>query len=91
MIPVGTKKIDYHFIFDIKMDLTRKARLVPGGHRKKNVPKHTSYSTLVSQESVRACFTLAALNDMEVMTADIDNAYLNIKPLEKCHVQVVDD
>jgi hypothetical protein len=31
-IPIGFKPIDCHMIFDIKSDLTRKARLVAGGH-----------------------------------------------------------
>jgi hypothetical protein len=29
---VGYQEIDCHMIFDIKMDLTRKARFVAGGH-----------------------------------------------------------
>ena len=73
------------------MDLTRKARLVAGGHLNKNVPRHTTYSSVVSRESIRICFTLAALNDLDVLSADIGNAYLNAKPLEKCHVTITDD
>ena len=90
-IPIGSKKINYHFIFEVKMDLTRKARLVAGGHLNKNVPRHTTYSSVVSRESVRICFTLAALNNLDVLSADIGNAYLNAKPLERCHVTVTDD
>ena len=30
--PVGFKKITCHLIFDVKMDLTSKARYVAGGH-----------------------------------------------------------
>jgi hypothetical protein len=36
--PIGYKKIPCQMIFDIKSDLTRKARLVPGGHMT-DVPK----------------------------------------------------
>ena len=90
-IPVGSKKINYHLIFEVKMDLTRKARLVAGGHLNRNVPRHTTYSSVVSRESVRICFTLAALNNLDVLSGDIGNAYLNAKPLEKCHVTIVDD
>lgn len=90
-VPIGSKKINYHFIFEVKMDLTRKARLVAGGHLNRNVPRHTTYSSVVSRESVRICFTLAALNNLDVLSADIGNAYLNAKPLEKCHVTVTDD
>ena len=34
-IPVASKLISYHFIFDVKFDLTRKARCVAGGHQNK--------------------------------------------------------
>ena len=30
-IPVGSKYMSYHFIFEVKFDLTRKARCVAGG------------------------------------------------------------
>jgi hypothetical protein len=31
-IPIGYKWIKCHMIFDVKMDFTRKARFVAGGH-----------------------------------------------------------
>ena len=34
------------------------------------------------------CFTLAALNDQDVLSDDVSNAYLNAIPLETCHVEV---
>ena len=89
--PVGSKLINCHLIFDVKMDLTRKARLVAGGHLNKDVPKHITYSSVVSKESVRICFTLAALNELNVLSGDIGNAYLNAKPREKCHIIIEDD
>ena len=89
--PVGSKLINYHLIYDVKMDLTRKARLVAGGHLNKDVPKHITYSSVVSKESVRICFTLAALNNLDILSGDIGNAYLNARPREKCHVKITDD
>ena len=89
-IKVGSKKIRYRFIFDVKMDLERNAIFVAWEHLNKNFPKHTSYSSVVSQESVRTYFTLAALNDKEILSGDVSNAYLNAKPLETCHVAVRD-
>ena len=86
----GSKKINYHFVFDVKHDLARKARLVAGGHLNKNVPSYLSYSSVISKETVRLCFMLAALNGLEVMVGDIGNAYLNAKPREKCFVTVTD-
>ena len=72
----GSKKINYHFVFDVKHDLARKARLVAGGHLNKNVPSYLSYSSVISKETVRLCFMLAALNGLEVLVGDIGNAYL---------------
>jgi hypothetical protein len=37
-IPLGYKKVDCHIIFDIKIDLTRKFRLLVDGHQT-DVPK----------------------------------------------------
>ena len=72
------------------MDLKRKARLVDGRHLNKHVPKHTSYSSVVSRESVRIYFTLAALNNQDILSNNVSNAYLNAKSLETCHVDVKD-
>ena len=86
-LPVGSKRIPYHLIFDVKFNLTRKARLVAGGHRSKHlVPTHEKYSTVASRDSVRICFMLAALNGLDVLSADIGNAYLNAPCREKIHV-----
>ena len=86
----GSKHINYHVIFDVKHDLTRKARLVAGGHLNKTVPSYITYSSIVTKESVRLCFLLAALNDLDVVIGDISNAYLNAKPREKCFVTIID-
>ena len=78
----------YHFIFDVKIDLKHKTRLVARGHLNKNIPKHTSYSSVVSRESVRICFTLAALNNQDILSGDVSNTYLNANNLETYHVEV---
>ena len=75
--PVGSKPIPYHIVFDVKFDLTRKARLVAGGHRHKDVPAHTTFSTVASRDSVRLGFLAAALNDLDIMACGIGNAFLN--------------
>jgi hypothetical protein len=46
-------------------------------------PPTNTYASVVSRESVCIALTLAALNDLEVMTADIKNAYLTAPVLEK--------
>ena len=44
-----------------------------------------TYSSVVSCESVRIAFTVAALNDLDVLIADIGNAYLNADCREKVY------
>ena len=89
-VPLGYAKSSGHIIFDMKMNLTRKARLVAGGHLTKEVPRQITYSSEVSKESVRLCFLLSVLNGLDVLSSDIRNAYLNAKPREKCHIVVTD-
>ena len=86
-LPGGSKEIPYHIIFDVKLDLTRKARLVAGGHRNKSVSPYTTFSTVASRDSVRLIFLIAALNDLNLLSADIGNAYLNAKCRERVHVR----
>ena len=72
-------------VFDIKMDgkFTRKARLVANGNETQDVPKYDRYASVVSRESVRIAFLYAALNDLDILSCDITNAYLNAPCTEK--------
>ena len=81
---IGYQKIRCHLIFDVKMDFTRKARFVAGGHVT-DPPDCITYSSVVSRETVRISFLLAALNDLDVCAADIGNAYLNADCAEKIY------
>ena len=81
-IPPGWKENSVHLVFDVKMDFTRKARLVFDGHKTVK-PAHSTYAGVVSRESVRIALTLAALNDISVWSADIMNAYLQAPSSEK--------
>jgi hypothetical protein len=81
--PVGYQYIESHMIFDIKLDgLQRKARYVAGGHMTDTPPVMT-YASVVSRETVRIALTLAALNDLEVKTSDVQNAFLTAPCEEK--------
>jgi len=73
-----------HIIFDIKMDFTRKACFVAGGH-KTDPPATLTYSSVVSRDSVRIAFLIAALNDLDILAADIGNAYINVDVREKVY------
>ena len=81
-IPIGFKSIQCHIVYDVKFDLTRKARYVGGGHRTK-VPASMTYSSVVSRDSVRIMFLIAALNDLDIQMCDIGNAYLNAETRER--------
>ena len=70
-------------IFNVKMSgLVRKAHLVAGGHTT-NTPSSITYSSVVLRDSVRIAFLVATLNDLNIMSADIRNAYLNAPNKEK--------
>jgi hypothetical protein len=83
------KKIDCHMIFDVKMNLTRKARLVAGGHQT-DPPKESTYSSVVSGNSIRIAFTFAALNDLDVLSANVQVPECSYKGegLHNCRVGV---
>ena len=71
IMPVGHEKIRCHMIFDVKIgDLTQKARFCANGNET-DAPKESTFSTVVTWDSVRSFFLLAALNDLEVLSADI--------------------
>jgi transposase InsO family protein len=84
-IPVGYQQIRCHMIFDIKVgSLKRKARYVAGGHTT-DAPTAMTYASVVSRESVRIGLLIAALNNLSILAADIQNAYLTSPCDEKIY------
>jgi len=81
----GYTKSSGHLIFDVKMDFTRKARWVKDGHLTPD-PKGSTYAGVESRESIRIALTYAALNGIDVMAADIQNAFLQDPLTEKHYV-----
>ena len=79
---VGFQNIECHIIFDVKIDFSRKARFVAGGHMTE-APASLTYSSVVSRDSVKIAFLYGALNDLDIMACDIGNAYLNAPCREK--------
>ena len=69
-------------IFEVKMDFRRKARYVANGAKNPNL-KTSSYSGVVPRETVHITLTYGALNGLNVMSADIQNAYLQTPISEK--------
>ena len=69
------KYVGTHMVFDIKTDskLTRKGRVVAGGH-KKPPPSSINYSSVVTRESARLEFLIVGLSDLDICACDIGNA-----------------
>jgi hypothetical protein len=66
--PVGYQVIPCHMVFDVKVDFSRKARYVGGGHVTKP-PATQTYASVVSWESVRIVFLYSTLNDLNILSA----------------------
>ena len=70
-------------VFNIKMkDFRCKASLVAGGHMTV-APATIMYASIVSIETVRIALMIAALNNLEVKSGDILNAYVQAPVTEK--------
>jgi hypothetical protein len=83
VIPPGYQYMDCHLVFDVKFDGFKfKARMVAGGHMVET-PPFLTYASVVSRETVRIALTIAALHDLDVKTADVQNAYLTAPTTEK--------
>ena len=72
--PPGYNFVELMLIFYVKIDFTRKSRMVARGNQTAP-PTSVTYSSVVSRESVRIAFLVAALNDLDVSIFDIGNAY----------------
>jgi hypothetical protein len=85
---VGYQKISGHLVFDVKLgeNFRRKARYCADGHKTQS-PASITYSTAVSRDSVRIILTIAVLNDLEVLGADVQNAFLRAPNKEKVWLQ----
>ena len=76
------QEISCHIVFDIKMDFTQKARFVAGGHTTE-APTSMTYSSVVSRDSMWIAFLIAALNDLDIMSMDLENAFIQAPCREK--------
>jgi hypothetical protein len=81
------KRIKGHLIFDVKLgeNFRRKARYVADGSRC-DVSPSVTYSTVVSRDSVRIMLLVAALNDLDVLSADVQNAFITAPIKNKYYV-----
>jgi hypothetical protein len=84
VMPPGFKKIDCHMVFDVKLDLVHKVRFVAGG------PQTGRNWCTPASSPVTLClaFLIAVLNDLEILSANIQNAYLNATTKERIYTIV---
>ena len=73
--PRGYHRIKVHLVFAVKFDGRHKARLVADGHLTPE-PIENIYSGVVSLRNLRLVIFLGKLNNLELLGADIGNAYL---------------
>ena len=80
--PNGYQLIRCHFVFDVKQSGKHKARFFASGHMT-NPAKDSVYSGVVGSQSLCIISFLAELNGLELMAADVGNAYLGARTKEK--------
>ena len=84
-MPICHKHIDCYMIFDNTLvGLVRKARIVPVGYQI-DIPSESTYSSMVSSDSVHIAFLVALLHELKILSADVQNAYLNASTKEKVY------
>ena len=83
--PNGWKKVTGHLVWDVKMDFMRKARWVLNGHKTPDFVGST-FARVVSRESIWIAFTYAALNGLDILAADIRNAYLQAPSSQRDYI-----
>lgn len=73
-VEAGRKHLECYMFFEVEKDFWRKAWYVANST---NTPTLTSstYPGVVSRKSIQIDFTLAALNGLNTMTANIQNTY----------------
>ena len=71
-------------IYDVKFDGRRKARFVTGGNLTVD-PGEDAYAGVIAPEAVRLGMFAAVHNNLQVLAADIGNAYLHAKTSERLY------
>ena len=89
---IDYEKITGHLAFDVKLyeNFRRKARFVADGHLVESPPSVT-YATVVGRDSVRILLMIAALNDLDIQGADVQNAFLSADNLEEQYLIAGDE
>jgi hypothetical protein len=84
VMPPGFKKIHCYMVFKVKLDLVHKSRFVAGGHQT-DLPKESVYSRVISHNSVPLAYIVTGLINLEILSADAQNALSNEPTKEKIY------
>ena len=87
--PPGYEFVETYIVFNIMMDLTQKARLVARGNMTE-ATKEQTFASVISRDTVQLFFLLAALNDLDLLSCDVQNAYLAAPKKEKVWTKFTD-
>ena len=71
-------------IFEVKVELRRKARIVIGGHVVDSSGNEI-YASIMNSVPARTLMTIPTTNNLDVMTGNIVNAYLNANTQENIY------
>ena len=84
--PNALVEITGHLVFDIKLgkNFRHKARYCANGRHKTGALASVTYSTVVSRDPIRILLTIAALNDLNILGSDVQNAFMMAPNKEKC-------
>jgi hypothetical protein len=83
-VPIGSQPVGLLTVLDVKMDMTGKVRICARGDQT-DAPLSVTYASVITRESIRLGFLIAALNDLNVLSADVAGAYLNAPCAERVH------
>ena len=74
------QEIKCHLIFDIKIgeNFRRKARFFAGRHTT-DTPACMPYASIVTRDSVNISLTISAMNDLKILSCNLQNNYLTAK------------
>ena len=87
-LPKGRKSIGCRWVFDVKSDSRKKARLVAQGFSQvEGIDFNKLFSPVVRFESIRLVFALAALHGWYMTGVDVHTAYLNGKLDEEIYMR----
>jgi len=81
--PSGSQNVRCFWVFDVKPDMTLKARWVAGGNTIESFG--ATSSTVMSMTSVRILFIQAQKDGQKILSGDLSNAYLHARTDQLVH------